>query len=160
MLNSESSSRLYLSTELNLLFKILRVFWTAVIHDEIKHGRHVVWPTCHAGHVDDASSGPPQQREEHLTHLHGSQEVHVHAESVRCDWLDLCVHGALKDSCVIHQTPQTCGDTTHETTVKSWLVQNRRDESFHTFYCGHPHPHNTHTMMRRRTQTVNTLPFV
>lgn len=68
--------------------------------------------TCHAGYVDNASSRPPQQGEEHLTHLHSTQEVHIHEASPHCDWLELCVHGTLKDSCIIDQTPQACSSTT------------------------------------------------
>ena len=72
----------------------------------------MLW-TCHAGHVDDASSGPPQQRQEHLTHLHSSQKVDVHAESELRERVELCVHGAAEDSRVIHQTPQACRYHTH-----------------------------------------------
>lgn len=109
-------------------------FVTAVIPHEIKRslccGSSIILsggssfrPTCQARHIDDASSGPPQQREENLTHLRGAQEVHVQAVSIRCHWLDLCIHYAMKDSCVIYQTPQACRYTAHQTTVMNPVVQ-------------------------------------
>ena len=65
-------------------------------------------PTCHAGHVDDASSGLPQQREERLRHLHGSQEVHVHVAPEGGDWLQLGVGRIQKDPGVVDQSPEPC----------------------------------------------------
>jgi len=51
--------------------------------------------TCHAGHVDHASSGPPQQWQEQLTHVDGRQEVDVHAASEGGERLQLCNHRAM-----------------------------------------------------------------
>lgn len=84
-------------------------------------------PTCHAGNVDDASSGPPQQREEGLRRPHGTQEVHVHAASEPRERTELCVAEARKDSCVIHQTPQACRGATRE--VKKDIVRAKQKRS-------------------------------
>lgn len=142
MLNSESSSKLYLSTELNLLFKILRVFCTAVIHDEIKHGRHDL-PAM----LDTLTMRPPDllSRGRNTWHIFTAARKFTSMQSlyVAIGWISASM-GHWRTPALFTKPHKPAG-TRHETTVKSWLVQNRRDESFHTFYCGHPHPHNTHT---------------
>lgn len=90
-------------------------------------------PTCHAGNVDDAPSGPPQQREEGLRCPHGTQEVHVHAASEPRDRTELCVAEALKDSCVIHQTPQACRGATREVKKDIVRAKQKRSKVLHVF---------------------------
>lgn len=89
---------------------MLNMFGSESEFTALKYLDSSVWRTCQAAHVDNTSSGPPQQREEDLTHVHSCQEVHLHTTSVHWDRVELCVHGAVEDSCIVHQTPQTFRD--------------------------------------------------
>lgn len=63
--------------------------------------------TCEAGHVDEPSFGPAQQRQKGLGHSHRRQEVDLQQTAVDGHGLNLCVDGTQEEPGVVHQTPQT-----------------------------------------------------